>query len=271
MDGPEENKWIGKLKTGLRWTKNIYLASMAAVCLHIGYDFFTSNLPRLERGGAVHYLQVRRFEVETGKGVKHLTLLGENHHYTFEEHDLAKHLVNTHTHFASEAGEGYEYSIDNILFRIIFKSATFPYYAFKKLGSGRWYEPVSRLAMEKGYRVVGLENDPLLFLSEMEKVNILWNSLLSMAVAPIGYYQGKNESPYHPQEFTNMPYREGLNKRDKAMAKNLAELLREKEVDNLLVNVGAAHLEGVIRNLGQELNLKSAEYGHVAYPSPAQY
>ncbi len=128
------------IKTGWKWTKRAYLAAFLATTLHVGYDFCTSNLPRLERGETTQYLQLRQYKVRIGGGEKNLTLAGEIHWYTRKENELAKKLVDEHEHFAAETGEGMDMSVGNVLYAVGLSIPVTVNGTFDRLGSGRWYD-----------------------------------------------------------------------------------------------------------------------------------
>lgn len=50
-----------------------------------------------------------------------------------------------------------------------------------------------------------------------------------------------------------------VDKRDTIMVDGLIEILQKEEVDNLLVNVGKAHMPGITRILPEKLELKEAD------------
>ncbi len=119
---------------------------------------------------------------------------------------------------------------------------------------------IYEIAEEKGHKVHALEKDPLMHLSLGEKAELFGRSYLGMLWAPLSYYEGKNEEPYSVSKFADFRYRESLiDKRDEVMAGNLANLLRREGVDNLLAEVGGAHLEGVIKNLSDEVELREVK------------
>ncbi len=75
--------------------------------LHVGHDFCTSNLQRIERGETVQILEVHKYRVNVDGKEKQLTLAGEHHRYNRTEHEMAKKLVDEHKHFADECGSDF--------------------------------------------------------------------------------------------------------------------------------------------------------------------
>jgi len=77
-----------------------------------------------------------------------------------------------------------------------------------------------------------------------------------MFASPYFYYKRKNEEPYDPKYFDDFPWKESMiDKRDEVMSNNIANLLYQKKIDNLLVNFGAGHLEGITNHLCAEMEL----------------
>ncbi len=254
------------VQTGWKWTNRAYLTAFLATSLHVGYDFYTSNLPRIERGETVQILEVHRYRVNVdGNGKeKYLTLVGENHDYNQTEHEIAQKLVNEHQHFADECGSDLfeNISIGNFLYASAVAIPLIITDFYQNLGDGRWYDSIDAIAEERGYKVHALEkvDDPFNNMSAGGKARLFGESVFSALTAPLAYYEAKNETPYDASKYANFAYRESLiDSRDPVMAQGIVDLLKKDEIDKLLAEVGRIHLEGVISNLSKQIELREVK------------
>jgi hypothetical protein len=243
------------LKFGLK----LYLAAYLAVSAHIGYDFFQNNSPRIERGEIVQQLKIQKYKLNVEGKEKQLILAGECHNYSKKEHDLAHKLIEENKYFANEVGND---TFENIPFwsnayGFLVALPMVPSYIYGRLGDGRTYNSISRVAREKGYTVFTLEKkDSFSQMSLKEKSNMFSAAVLSMFIAPLAYYNGKNEKTY--DEFNDQIdfLSESTKIRDKAMAEEIINILKKDEIDKLLASFGRAHLKGVISNLSKQVELQ---------------
>lgn len=238
-----------------------YLAAYMLVSTHAHYDFFTNNLPRIEKENAPISLEIKKFEADIGGRKKRLTLVGEYHIYNKKENEFGKRLVKEHTAFANECSDE---SLKNgsIMEKVYLYSLGFPYGVYSHyantLANGRTYYSISDIASEEGKHIHALEKPGTLTnLPFKDIITLQASCLLGMLTAPIHYYTGKNETPYKREELDSLGSAKLalVDRRDKNMATSLVKLLKSPDIDNLLATVGRAHLDGVINNLSQQIKL----------------
>lgn len=246
----------------------LYGTGVLATCMHTAYDFLRYNLPRIRRGDVAQALKVKRYQVMIKGKPKRLTLAGEIHCYNKNDSDLAEKLIEEHSSFASEGGNEdggrNEMSFGNSIYLAGISLLFLPPVGFYKLGSGRWCPSMRDIHEKKGHEVHSLERDPMIFMSPVDKLQFFGKALLGALLFPLCYYKGKQELKYGPETLRNPLEGSRLKKplvddRDEVMANSLVELLERNDIDDLLANTGGAHLNGVIRNLSMQVQLREVE------------
>lgn len=250
------------IKKALKFGLKLYIAAYLGISAHIGYDFFKNNLPKLEEtGGLQNQLEIHRYKVNIDGEEKNFTLVGEVHHYNKREFEIAEKLVKEHDYFANECGSGdnFKISIGNFLYGLSVALPLSVSWFYQHLGNGRWYDPIDDIAENYGYTIHALENNDRTFnfLSLGDRIMFFGNCMASAINAPLDYYEAKNEEQYNPDDLNFGRFRDPLiDKRDPLMAKEIVNLLKQDGINNLLVETGRAHTNGIIKHLSKEIKLE---------------
>ena len=97
-------------------------------------------------------------------------------------------------------------------------------------------------------------------MSWKEKAELAGMITGAAVMSPLMYYAGKNERPFDASELHDYRFKDSLvTKRDKDMALEIIKLLEEDEIDDLLVDVGRGHIEGIVSNLEKQVELREAK------------
>lgn len=248
------------VKKGIKWLYVGYGTAYALVSGHIGYDYLMYNKPRIERGETVQHLEVHRYKVAINGKEKEVTIAGEYHSYNKTEYEIGKKLVEEHEHFASECGSDFfaTMSTGDLIYMSMLAIPSIVPFFYNDVGSGRGYPSISDIAEQRGYYVDALEGELNLFkdMPISGKTELVMMVASDLVTAPLMYYRGKNETTYDPKKVEYMAKIMLVDKRDKVMAHGIVDLLKEDDIDKLLVNIGRGHLEGVTYNLSQQLVLR---------------
>ncbi len=90
-------------------------------------------------------------------------------------------------------------------------------------------------------------------------------SFANIFIAPWSYYEGKMELSENRQGILDndmwflAQYAVNINERDAIIARNLARAIKESHAQRILCIVGRAHVDGVIRNLEERMELTPME------------
>ena len=249
------------LKSVFKWGLAAYLTAYAGLSAHVFYDYFKYNQKRVEQNKDVA-LEAHSYNINIDGKEKYLTLVGERHCYNKAEHEIGEKLVKQHKCFADECGgpDGVkDISIGNFLYGLAIALPITIEGSYSNLGNGRIYISISDIAREKGHKIYPLENpnDAFNNMSFKERASLLLEADATILIAPRSYYFAKNEKPSDAKDYKDFKYREALiDKRDPVMAQGVVNLLKKEGVDSLLATVGKAHLEGVIKNLSQKVEIR---------------
>jgi hypothetical protein len=227
---------------------------------------------------AQNFLTFREFSCEIDGRKKKLGLVGEKHLYNHKEQLFAGELIKRYETLAFEGSVNEPRSkIDRILDNVC-STLNYPYIYFYATGSGRRaphpYD-IERLKNSLYNSLLQKEKIiPLIPLEEhsatddmnlTQKALAFIESAKELAIAPMAYFKGKKElnlprenkekSPQEAQKELGW-YRANGEKRDYIMADKIVTILEDDKTDNLLCAVGKAHVEGIISNLEQMINLE---------------
>lgn len=191
-------------------------------------------------------------------------ILGENHLYRAEETEFAKEIVPTYSNIAME-GNDKSSDFANIvayLFlpaMIAYATATNRTIPFSQIFSPQHYhETAEGIAIAHRKNIHYLEEDRDEQLAWWQKAGIMGLGLASIPLSPVTYVYEKIRGD-RPATTVKLDGIQGalanVVNRDKSMAERSLTLLRSG-VRDLLVVCGAGHMEGIIHNLSQRIELK---------------
>src|SRR3989338_6174248 len=201
----------------------------------------------------VNLLKTEIYNAVVNGKEKRLTLAGEIHIYNRQESEIARQLVESHSNFA---GEGSGISL-NFFDRSLAVLSRFPPF-YLMLGTGRTYDGIHEIAKNEGYEVEDLEKGLELKLSP--HLSLLKDGIFSVLTAPnffrdARFYEALWAAPENL--FPNSQFKKELvDDRDRKMAGKIVEILQRGNIDDLLVVVGRGHLQGIKRELSDEIELR---------------
>ncbi|MBS3113621.1 hypothetical protein J4448_00820 [Candidatus Woesearchaeota archaeon] len=213
-------------------------------------------------------LIVKRYKVRINGKEKNFTLVGEAHYYNQKEHELGKKLVDEHQHFAYEGGKQSNQSLGNLVYQEAFEFLMKIPIFYTKLGTGRFYDNILLIAKQRGHKVQRLENSykPFDNLPLERKLELLRIAAYGALVGPLLYHQARLLEPMLAElsesELENLIkwtdpvlHKHLVEERNKIMSREIAGILKQDTIDKLLAGVGKGHLDDIIRDLSQQIEL----------------
>ena len=190
-------------------------------------------------------------ELNIGGKPKKITFVGETHNYNKKESDYAANFVNNFDLVFSEGSE------TSKTFWTIWTYASMPYDFAEKLAIGRDYNNygITNYAYRNKIPVKFLEDDTDgggSLMSSTEKISLIFDSIKDSALAPVHYfglkpYAGEKTDWQFWRAVSQQPdKRFYLSERNAKMLNALASGIRKADAENILVDVGKAHLPGMI-------------------------
>ncbi len=243
-----------KIKKGLSYAAFSYALLYSGTAFVAGIDYKMRHRETLIEDPPPPAQDIRSFLLPDGRL---LTILGENHIYNQSEAARAPHIARSYDLIAHEGGGRLP------LIFIILSDINFPAGFMYTRATGRGHRPTIRSSAGWGH-VVDLETGEDSYRSRMtnaERAAIIALSLEGFLTAPFVYFEGRSELEDERQGILDNEAswleRKAVNleERDAIMARNLAQLVEERSARRILCVVGRWHINGVIQNLEQYVEL----------------
>lgn len=201
---------------------------------------------------------------------RRIGIFGETHIYTPDESKLVSEIVQRFDIVASEGSgkKDYLFWVGILYIPLAFAMI---------LGTDRRSpDTVHNIAKRSGKEIFHLEKDTRHLFSFTQKIAMALGGLVSMPFAPFEYMNyKKNGDPYAIgtkayekriaeeksgkknllQRLTDYGFASNLKERDKLMAEKSFDIFQES-AKNLLIVCGELHLDGIVENLHNKLELK---------------